>query len=83
MLERPAPWEQAAALLAGNQPLPPYKLKVHHTVSCTPQVGARPENRGKLIVTVFASSGERYLSSALYDDLYNESRQQKFEPFPR
>lgn len=49
----------------------------------TPQVGARPENRGKLIVTVFASSGERYLSSALYDDLYSEARQQKFEPFPR
>lgn len=46
-------------------------------------MGARPENRGKLIVTVFASSGERYLSSALYGDLYNESRQQKFEPFPR
>jgi cysteine synthase A len=31
------------------------------------EVGSRPENQGKVIVVILASSGERYLSTWLYD----------------
>jgi cysteine synthase A len=32
------------------------------------QVASRPENKGKVIVTILCDTGERYLSAGLYDD---------------
>jgi cysteine synthase A len=42
-------------------------------LSVYPQVGSRPENANKRIVVVIPSFGERYLSTALFQNLWDES----------
>lgn len=38
------------------------------------RVGSRPENKGKRIVCIIPSFGERYLSTALFQNLWDEAQ---------
>ena len=42
-------------------------------------VGNRPENAGKTIVVIIPSFGERYLSTVLFSDLFEEAVKQEID----
>ena len=44
------------------------------------EVGSRPENASKNIVVIIPSFGERYLSTVLFADLFEEAKNQQPEP---
>ena len=51
-------------------------------VNAAIQIGNKPENKGKLIVAIIPSFGERYLSTLLFKDYNDIALTMKASPLP-